>query len=86
MKKELEISSERLVGMCGRCYEPDLPVFPANCKEKPEDMAGNLGMYHCPDCGAMLIAGVPHPPLCVRCLERQHPDFDIPETPTEETV
>ena len=61
---------------CGRCYD-DTETFPPNCDEKPEVLAGApLGMYHCPDCGAMVLAGIPHPNLCRRCLDRQHPAFD----------
>lgn len=62
---------------CGRCYDEVDAVFPANCAEKPERLLGApLGMYHCPDCGAMVIAGVSHWPLCQRCLDRTHPAFD----------
>lgn len=62
--------------VCGRCYQPG-PTVPANCAEKPEVFLGApLGQYHCPDCGAMVIAGVPHPPLCAICHDRKHPGFD----------
>lgn len=62
--------------LCGRCLA-DGELYPANCTERPELM-GNapIGMYHCPDCGAMLLAGVPHPPLCAQCRDRTHPHFD----------
>lgn len=64
--------------ICGRCYDFVDELFPANCQEKPELLAGQpIGMYHCPDCGAMVIAGVPHFPLCKRCLNRTHPGFDV---------
>lgn len=64
-------------GMCGRCYDIEVEIFPANCAEKPENLAGAaLGMYHCPDCGAMVLAGMPHPELCRVCIERRHPGFD----------
>lgn len=63
--------------ICGRCYETVDKVYPANCKERPELLVGqSLGQYHCPDCGAMLIVGYPHPLLCKRCVERKHPAFD----------
>ena len=40
----------------------------APCNEKPEALKGApLGMYHCPDCGAMVLAGIEHPPLCEAC-------------------
>ena len=25
------------------------------------DTTGHAGMYHCPDCNQMVVAGVPHP-------------------------
>ena len=32
------------------------------CKEDPTKLVGQpIGMYHCPECGEMLIAGSPHP-------------------------
>ena len=60
------------INLCGRCYEEVDELFEANCESKPEYM----GQYHCPDCGCMLVAGVPHFKLCKRCLERKHPEFD----------
>lgn len=63
--------------MCGRCYADVDEVFPPNCQEKPEKLIGQpIGQYHCPDCGAMVMAGLPHPELCAQCLCRNHPDFD----------
>lgn len=65
------------MGICGRCYDEPVETFPATCDEKPEKLRGMpLGMYHCPDCGAMVIAGVPHPNMCKRCNEGKHPRFD----------
>ena len=67
---------ERLV-MCGRCYSEVTEVFTANCNEKPEELINApIGMYHCPDCGAMVVAGVKHPPMCKMCIDRKHPGFD----------
>jgi len=64
-------------GMCGRCYDENIEIFPSNCQECPEKLIEQpLGQYHCPDCGAMVIAGLPHPPLCDRCIKRNHPRFD----------
>lgn len=63
--------------MCGRCYEETFELFESNCNEKPEKLIGQpIGQYHCPDCGAMVMAGLTHPKLCQRCLERRHPAFD----------
>ncbi len=44
------------------------------CKEKPELLLGKpIGMYHCPECGNMVIAGIVHGPIicnyCTRELE-----------------
>ena len=64
--------------LCGRCYGEVDAIYPANCAEKPEKPHGQPhGMYRCPDCKAMLLAGYPHPSLCIRCLNREHPDYDI---------
>ena len=63
--------------ICGRCYYTVDELFPANCQEKPEKLIGQpIGMYHCPDCGAMVLAGMKHPDLCKRCIDRKHPAFD----------
>jgi hypothetical protein len=60
--------------MCARCMN-DGELFPALCAEKPERRAGEpIGMYHCPDCGAMVMAGMQHPPLCADCIERAQLD------------
>lgn len=64
--------------LCGRCYAEGVELFPANCAEKPEAKSNAaLGMYHCPDCGAMIVAGLPHPPMCMACVNRTHPRFDL---------
>lgn len=63
--------------ICGRCYDEVDGLYPANCGEKPERLKGQpIGQYHCPDCGAMVLAGLPHPGLCKRCAERKHPAYD----------
>ena len=67
--------------MCCRCLDESDDLFPANCSEKPELLTGApLGMYHCPDCGAMVCAGFPHGPLCQTCHDRKHPGFDCDHT------
>jgi hypothetical protein len=64
--------------VCGRCYEEG-PTVVANCDEHPETLKGHpIGQYHCPDCGAMVLAGWPHPKLCQKCYDRTHPGFDTP--------
>lgn len=63
--------------LCGRCYDDVAEVFPANCDERPEGKSNAaVGMYHCPDCGAMILAGLEHPPMCSPCITRTHPRFD----------
>jgi hypothetical protein len=69
--------------MCGRCYDEVDEVFPPNCAEKPEKLLGApIGQYHCPDCGAMVLAGVEHPYVCKPCLERKKEGFDFPPSVT----
>jgi hypothetical protein len=73
MTSEIEKTSP----ICGRCYDDVSETLPANCDEKPELLKGQpIGQYHCPNCGAMVLAGMPHPELCSRCLKREHPGFD----------
>ena len=65
--------------VCGRCFEEVSELFAPSCAEKPEDLMGApIGMYHCPDCGAMVLAGVPHPTVCARCRDLEHPSYDQP--------
>jgi len=74
-KREMIINIEK--PMCGRCYDEVDEIFPPNCDERPELYINfPIGMCHCPDCGAMLVAGCKHPYLCKKCLERKHPAFD----------
>lgn len=63
--------------LCGRCYDevPIATLREANCRPTlGHDVP--IGQYHCPDCGGTVIAGIPHPKLCVRCYTRTHPGFD----------
>jgi ribosomal protein L32 len=32
-----------------------------NCKYDPTTAKGAIGMFHCPECGEMVLAGCPHP-------------------------
>lgn len=32
------------------------------CTHDPKETKGPIGMYHCPECGEMVLAGVEHPP------------------------
>lgn len=31
------------------------------CSHNPKETTGPIGMYHCPDCGDMVLAGMEHP-------------------------
>lgn len=60
--------TEPRTGVCGRCYEQRDTLREATCNEKPEEMVGMpLGQYHCSDCGMMVMAGLPHFPICDEC-------------------
>ena len=56
--------------MCGLCLEEVDEFFPAPCSEKPELAEGKIGMYHCPDCGMMLLAGYFHFFMCKSCIDK----------------
>jgi DNA-directed RNA polymerase subunit RPC12/RpoP len=52
------------------------------CSEKPELQAG--GMYHCPECGMMVLAGLPHPItdgcICLACgADGSRPGMNDPD-------
>ena len=54
-----------LCAKCGLKYSDK-----RECNEKPENLLGApTGMYHCPDCGEMVLAGLPHPYLCEKCTD-----------------
>ena len=58
-------------------YDEVNELFPANCDEKPDTLLGQpIGMYHCRDCGATVLAGIEHPKLCKLCFDREHPEFE----------
>jgi len=62
-------------GMCGRCYQEEVLLVKPLCNEKPE-LVNYGGMYHCPDCGAMILAGVMHPLVCLDCRDLKKEGFD----------
>lgn len=65
--------------MCGRCTDFVDKLYPPKCLEKPESPERTgLGMYHCPECGTMLVAGIPHPWVCKDCLDQKKVGWDLP--------
>ena len=54
--------------LCGICFAEVDETFPTVCDEKPELLNGPFGMYHCLDCGTMLVAKMKHPEICDFCL------------------
>lgn len=58
--------------VCGRCFKetPDEELLEAPCYDKPELLKGEpIGMYHCGQCLAMVVAGFKHPKICKDCVE-----------------
>lgn len=55
--------------LCARCYSEDSPGNHVEfaCTHDPVRTQGAIGMYHCPDCGAMVLAGHAHGPICRHC-------------------
>lgn len=35
--------------------------MPSNCTHDPKETLGPIGMYHCPECYEMVVAGIEHP-------------------------
>jgi hypothetical protein len=66
-------------GICWKCMEwatrltrsVQVGEHKHECPHDPRTMAGKpIGMYHCPECGDMVLAGLPHPtesPECEQC-------------------
>jgi len=64
--------------ICPRCRDSVFMLQPARCSEHPEKMKGHpIDRYHCPDCGVELVNGTPHPNLCYRCIDKNHPGLDM---------
>ncbi len=57
-----------------------------SCPYDPTEMAGApLGMFHCPECGCLVLAGVPHPVCAIDfCDYGEVIDYCIP-SPTKDT-
>lgn len=54
------------------------------CRERPELLAGRpVGQYHCPQCGCMVLAGMPHLPHDQGCAYGGAPD-PVYDGPTAE--
>ena len=37
------------------------PDQKGSCSHDPTKTVGPIGLYHCPECGDMVVTGVPHP-------------------------
>ena len=62
---------EEQISVCGRCFNlvKHIDLHEAPCSEKPELLVGTTqGMYHCPDCGIMVMACIEHPKICAECF------------------
>jgi predicted RNA-binding Zn-ribbon protein involved in translation (DUF1610 family) len=44
------------------------------CNFDPRDVEGPIGMFHCPECGEMVLAGCEHPDY-----DNFGPDSDVEE-------
>jgi hypothetical protein len=48
------------------------------CSEDPRQLAGlPIGMYHCPDCGMMVLAALAHPSPGATQDEKDHPHYPL---------
>lgn len=58
---------------CGMCLK-DVPtkddLVESPCTHQPELLKEvPFGQYHCPECGMMVVAGMPHSTICKECAE-----------------
>ena len=59
-----DLNDKKCTVDCAEAYAEAMnqPVNPNNCKHDPTTMKGQpIGMYHCPECGDMVLAGCSHP-------------------------
>ena len=46
---------------------------PEQCPYDPTPLMGEpIGMFHCPLCGDMVIAGLPHPPPWTEVMDEEY--------------
>ena len=52
--------------------------IPDHCSHDPRQLKGYpIGMYHCPECGEMCLAGIAHPrPISDEELERLYAELN----------
>ena len=59
----------------------------SDCTFKPELVSGPIGMFHCPECGEMQLAGMGHTGIMeekdyqemMRCLDEKHKNISKEE-------
>lgn len=49
----------------GPCHEGEVITSP--CTHDPKPIAESIGMYHCPECSEMVVAGMDHTPADYPC-------------------
>lgn len=72
-----QLESAVLQSFCARCLDECVELHPAQCREDPRVSLAR-GMYHCPECGTMVLSGFEHPYLCKWCAALDHPLYDHP--------
>lgn len=58
--------------------------MPYRCEHDPKTQSyAPIGMYHCPECGVMVLAGLPHPDIkrFAPRTKREDPIVDISDKP-----
>lgn len=75
MKETIEEYVNRVNGYTGE--EIDALIKEDKCPYEPErDENTPIGMYHCPICGEMVLAGVPHPRKPTTPYTDEWPEWD----------
>jgi hypothetical protein len=74
---EDEENYEEFIGkiMCGMCYDFTDILYPTKCVL--DESLDESGMYHCPDCGMMLIGKCGHPGVCEKCYNMLYNFSDV---------
>jgi NMD protein affecting ribosome stability and mRNA decay len=53
---------------CPNCFRLTGDLVKLPCKD-PCNTPAAIGMHHCPDCGMMIMAGLPHFDVCYDCYK-----------------
>ncbi len=55
--------------ICARCLSSVSELYESPCGYDPREAQNAIGQFHCPACGTMVMAGMPHLRICKKCMD-----------------